>query len=130
VSDSWVYELRKLIETFGTTTPPHPSVQGRPRKIHAQAEEGILDFLKDNPAAYLDEVEDFLLTEYGIKASVPTVWRCLRRLKQIHKKTTRVKTAQDDALRARYFARIVGVPVNRIVIIDESAANERTLDRR
>jgi hypothetical protein len=67
-SHSWVSELRKLIQTFDITTPPHPSVQGRPRKIHTEAEEGILDFLGNNPTAYLDEVQDFLLTRYGIQA--------------------------------------------------------------
>jgi transposase len=130
VSSTWVYDLRKLIQTFGTVIPPHPSVQGRPRKIHAQAEDGILDFLDDNPTAYLDEIQDFLLTEYQIIASVPTVSRYVKKLRLTHKKTTRTKTAQDDALRARYFARIAGVPANRIIVIDESAANERTLDRR
>jgi transposase len=130
VSQPWVSELRKLIETFGTAIPPHPSVQGRPRKIHTEAEEGILDFLDDNPTAYLDEIQDFLLTEYQITASVSTVSRCIKKLKLTHKKTTRTNTAQDDTLRARYFARITGVPVNRIIIVDESATNERTLDRR
>jgi transposase len=130
VSQPWVSELRKLIQTFGTATPTHPSVQGRSRKIHTEAEEGILDFLDDNPTAYLDEIQDFLLTEYQITASVPTVSRCVKKLKLTHKKTTRTNTAQDDALRARYFARIAGVPANRIIVVDESAANERTVDRR
>jgi transposase len=130
ISHQWVYQLRQLVETFGTSIPAHPAVQGRPRKIHAQAEEGILDFLDNNPTAYLNEIEDFLLTEYGIKVSVPTVWRCLNRLKQSHKKTSKTKPERDDILRARYFARIVGVPANRIIVVDESAANKRTVDRR
>ena len=130
VSKQWVCELRQLAEAFGTTIPEHPSVQGRPRKIHAEAEDSILDFLDDNPTAYLDEIQDFLLTEHQIKASVPTVSRCVKKLRLTHKKTTSTKTAQDDTLRARYFARIAGVPANRIIVVDESAANERTLDRR
>jgi transposase len=56
ISSTWVYNLRQLIQTFGTATPPHPSVQGRPRKIYAEAEDGILDFLDDNPTTYLDEI--------------------------------------------------------------------------
>jgi len=77
ISSTWVYDLRKLIQTFGTATPPHPCVQGRPRKIHTEAEEGILDFLDDNPTAYLDEIQDFFLTEYQITASISTVSRCV-----------------------------------------------------
>jgi hypothetical protein len=56
VSYSWVCELEKLKQAVGTIDPPHPSIQGRPRKIHAQAEEGILNFLDNNPTAYLDEI--------------------------------------------------------------------------
>jgi transposase len=91
ISSTWVYDLRKLIQTFKTVTPPHPSVQGRPRKIHTQAEDGILDFLDDNPTAYLDEIQDFLLTEYQIAASVPTVSRCVKKLRLTYKKTTRTQ---------------------------------------
>jgi transposase len=101
-------------------------VQGRPRKIHTEAEEGILDFLDDNPTAYLDEIQDVLLTEYQITASVPTGSRCVKKLRLTHKKTTPPNTAQDDALRARYFARIAGVPSTRIVVVDESAADVLT----
>ena len=125
-----MYELRKLIETFGTAIPPHPSVQGRPRKIHTQAEEGILDFLYDSPTAYLDEIQDLLLTGYQIISSVPTVSRCVKKLRLTYKKISRTKPAQDDALCARYFLRIVGVLANRIVVIDESAPDQGTLDRR
>jgi transposase len=130
VSQPWVSELRKLIQTFNTATPPHPSVQGRPRKIHTEAEEGILDFLDNNPTAYLDEIQDFLLTEYQITVSVSTVSRYIKKLKLTHKKKTRINTTQNNALRARYFARITGVPVNQIIVIDKFAINERTLDRK
>jgi len=66
-------------------------VQGRPRKIHTEAEEGILDFLDDNPTAYLDEIQDFLLTEYQITASVPTASRRVKKRRLMHKKITRIK---------------------------------------
>jgi hypothetical protein len=44
VSHQWVYHLRQHLETFDTVSPPHLSVQGRPRKIHHEAEEGVKDF--------------------------------------------------------------------------------------
>lgn len=91
---------------------------------------GILGFLDDNPTAYLDEIEDFLLTECVIKTHLATVSRCMKRLKQSHKQTTRTKPKTDDVLRARYFSIRAGVPANRIFVVDECAANERTVDRR
>jgi hypothetical protein len=56
INYSWIHKLRTLIEAFGTTSPVYPSMQGRPRKIHAQAEDDILNFLDDNLTAYLDEI--------------------------------------------------------------------------
>ena len=43
-------------------------MQGRPRKITHDAEQGVDDFLDQNLTAYLDEVAEFLLSEYGIEA--------------------------------------------------------------
>jgi len=44
VSHQWVYQLRKNLEAFDTGSPPPLSVQGRPRKIHHDAEEGCEGF--------------------------------------------------------------------------------------
>jgi hypothetical protein len=44
-------------------------VQGRPRKITRDAEDGIIDFLNQKLTAYQDEIADFLLTEYGIQSA-------------------------------------------------------------
>jgi hypothetical protein len=43
VSHQWVYKLRQVLDAFGTVSPPHLGVQGRPRKITVEAEEGLLD---------------------------------------------------------------------------------------
>ena len=52
VTHQWVYQLRQILDAFGTVSPPHLGVQGRPRKVTAEAEQGLLDFLNDNPSAY------------------------------------------------------------------------------
>jgi hypothetical protein len=49
VSRQWVYNLRKNLEAFDTVSPHPCSVQGRPRKTHHDAEEGVKDFLEKNP---------------------------------------------------------------------------------
>jgi hypothetical protein len=63
VSHQWVYNLRKNLEAFDTVSPHPRSVQGRPRKIHHDAEEGVKDFLEQNPTAYQDEIAEFLDSE-------------------------------------------------------------------
>ena len=52
VSHQWVYQLRQTLDAFDTVSPPHLGVQGRPRKITVEAEQGLLDFLDDNPSVY------------------------------------------------------------------------------
>ena len=46
VSHSFVSLLRQNLDTFDIVSPPPLSVQGRPRKITREAEEGILDFIE------------------------------------------------------------------------------------
>jgi hypothetical protein len=41
-----VYFLPQNLDAFNTISPPPLSVQGRPRKITREAEEGILDFIE------------------------------------------------------------------------------------
>ena len=80
VSHQWVYQLRQTLNAFDTVSPPHLGVQGRPRKVTAEAEQDLLDFLDDNPSAYQDEIVEFLLSEFGISVSVSTVCRLLKNL--------------------------------------------------
>jgi len=46
VSCVWVYYLKERLDVFDTVSPPHCSVQGRPRKIHQEAREGVVEFLE------------------------------------------------------------------------------------
>src|SRR5271170_268121 len=84
VSHQWVSFLRQNLDAFDTVSPPPLSVQGRPSKITREAEEGILDFIEQNPTAYQDEIAEFLLSEYDIEAHKSTVCRTLQRLNQTH----------------------------------------------
>ena len=78
VSDPMVSRLRGFYEVFGTVSPPHPGVQGRPRKVHREAEEGIIDFLEEYPTARHDEVSDFLFDEFDISTNQSTVSRVMK----------------------------------------------------
>jgi hypothetical protein len=55
VSHQWVYQLRQTLDAFDTVSPPRLGVQGHPRKITAEAEEGLLDFLNNNPSGWIGE---------------------------------------------------------------------------
>ena len=102
-----------------------------PNKIHVAAEEAMVDLLKANPQMYLDEVQDWLVNEWDIDVSVPTVQRCVKRLNCTRKRTERINPDQDPQLRALWLYKIASqYSANQLVVVDESAATERTRDRR
>ena len=111
IRDSMVSQLRGSFNVYGTVTPPS-ALQGRPRKIYREAEEGIVDFLEEYPTARQDEVCDFLLDEYDISASQSTVSRILNRLRLSSKLVSRQHAEQDPALRASYLANLTQYSVD------------------
>ena len=130
VSEPMVSQLRGLYDTFGTVLVPALGVQGRPRKIHMEAEEGVVDFLEEYPTARQDEVCDFLLDEYDISTSPSLVCRLLKRLRISSKLIERTHAEQDPALRVSYLANLTQYTADQLVYVDESASNERTKDRK
>lgn len=79
----------------------------------------------------LDEMQTLLVEEFEIEASLSTVSRCLKRLKITYKKGERVYPNRDDHLRSMFRARIVErYTAEQLVVVNESACNERELDRR
>ena len=78
---STVGRIKQNVAIFGDPRPAPVSIQGRPRKITAEALEGLLDWVLDNgeehKTAYLDEMVHFLDMEYNIDVSNSTVSRAL-----------------------------------------------------
>jgi len=86
VSHTWIFRLRLRLDAFDTVSPAPLSVQGRPRKIHQAAREGVAEFLDQNNTVYQDEIMDFLAEEFGITVSQPTISRLLKQLQITHKR--------------------------------------------
>ncbi|RMZ81378.1 hypothetical protein DV738_g2263, partial [Chaetothyriales sp. CBS 135597] len=86
VSKSFVSTIKSNVSQYNNPSPPIGGIQGAPRKVSAAAEEGIVDFLREHPAAPTrDEVAQFLRDEYNIDISVTTVGRLLQRLKDTNR---------------------------------------------
>lgn len=90
---SIVRRYRQNIELFDVVAPAPPSVQGRPRKITHEAQEGMLDWLLkngvDKQLSYLDEIAIFLQEEYGIHVSKWTIGRTLKEVKISYEKVSK-----------------------------------------
>ena len=67
-----------------------PIIRGRRRLIHHAAEQGLTEFLEDNPTALREECCDFLKDEYDIDADVTTVGRALAKLNLTNKRATKI----------------------------------------
>ena len=125
ISKSFICQLRKTQDTFGTVDAPD-WVRGQPRKITTAAAEAMLNLLhQDLQVQLLDHVA-LLNKEYGIQVSQATVSRKLAELNITHKRVERTNAAQDPLLRADYFGRMAEYSAEQCVFINESAANEHT----
>ncbi|KAH4354228.1 hypothetical protein HBH97_253980, partial [Parastagonospora nodorum] len=60
---------------------------------------GLLLFLREKPTAYMDEMEEFLLEEYGAVVSQATVYRTLERAKWSRKLASKHAKERSEALR-------------------------------
>jgi hypothetical protein len=84
--------------TFKTISPAPLSLTGRPRKITVAAREALRDFLDDNPGAYKDEMQLFLLEEFEIICSQSTISTTLASMKLSRKMQVKVLSEQDALL--------------------------------
>ena len=64
---STIYDYKSNLLSFGVVKPPSISNVGRPRKITAAVLEGLADFIDGQKSVYQDEMQDFLLDEFGIE---------------------------------------------------------------
>jgi hypothetical protein len=112
-------------------SPAHPSVQGRPRQTHFEADQGILQFIEQNTICYQDEIVDFLLTEYHICVyTEPQFAECCKDYNKSINTWSIYSPEASDIERALFRSKMTEYKANQIVFLDEPAANERTGDRR
>jgi hypothetical protein len=90
----------------------------------------LLQYLREKPTAYLDEMVEFLVEEFAVEISERTVFRTLERAKWTRKVASKHAKARSEALWEVYYAVTREWDPAQVVTIDESAANERSGDRK
>ncbi|KAJ7175495.1 hypothetical protein C8R46DRAFT_828941, partial [Mycena filopes] len=80
---------------------------------------------------YLDELQESLGAICGAEASLPTIWRTLRRKGYRMKKFSRKAIERSVRKRAKYYTFKIGsrYTSEQLVFVDESAADRRTTYR-
>ena len=130
VSSSFVTQQRQRDEAEALGLEEYMLVRGRPPSIYGESLQTVIDFLTNNPPAYIDEICDVFAEEHGLFINVSTVGKWLKRLKYIYKKISKVNVRRDKELINYFLAVITRYSAEQIVALDESAANERTSDRK
>jgi transposase len=125
-----VQRYRQNLEVLGSHLAPRLSIGRRPKKIHFTAQEALKELLAANESMYQDEIQIWLSEEWGIDAYRTTVARCLKSMNLTHKKSERLNEGRDDQLRAAWLWKMCYYKASQLVVVDESAASERTKDRR
>lgn len=129
-----VYKVLQFHREHNSVLNPHADRYRvrRPRMLATSHINFIQKLLNQDKDLYLDEIQDRLKAEYGIRPHVATLSRTLRRLHFSHKKTTPRAIEQDNVRRAIFMNEIgdIAPDPEMLMFTDESAKDERTSSRR
>jgi transposase len=89
-----------------------------------------MQFLEDQPTAYLDEMQQYIFDSFDIDIATQSIGRYLRLARWSRKVVKARAKEQSLPLRIAWQGRQHEWDEDQLVFIDKSAANERTGDRR
>lgn len=92
----------------------------------ADAVQKLMDFLEDQPTAYLDEITWFVWDEFKILVCEKTIHNILNCHNWNCKACRRRASERSATLREAWLAKQFDMRADQIVFVDESASNEKT----
>ena len=116
------------MQMYGTIDrPPHLRLPiGRPRRIHSTAVESLLEYQRQNPWVYQDEMAIFLEEEWGITIDRSTISRLLKKHRISNKKGQRLRHTQSQSLRTAWQSLMLDITAEQLVFLDESIFKQQT----
>jgi hypothetical protein len=88
--------------------------------------ESLLEYQKQNPWVYQDEMAMFLEEEWGITVNQSTISRLLKQHRISNKKGQRIGHTQSQALRTAWQSFMLDVTAEQLVFLDESIFKQQT----
>lgn len=125
-----IINMRRNLLQYGDIVFPRSVNQGRPRVLAPWQEDRLLEYLQDRPTAYRDEMVWFVYDEFDITIAERTISDVLKRLKWTHKKASHRASQRDQTERDAWRRRLIDWEPEQLIFMDESAAHERTGDRK
>ena len=132
VSESKVRKVCDNLWDFGTKRAPQLVVRGPAPLITAAMAQALRELLVVRPSLYIDELVWFCYDEFDLMVSEITLrrWLCQQILKEeAPKKGCKAEPNGTRRVDGAYL-QTQRQPTMQLVFLDESAANERTSDRK
>lgn len=120
-----VDKLRLNIDLFNEPYPRFVK-KGPIRKMTREQEDFMLDYLRDRPTAYYQEIQWFLYNEFDVVLSEQRISEIIKEREFSKKAVYRVAAEQNPLLRADFEEKMKSMPAHRVCCVDESASNQRT----
>lgn len=132
IKKSLIYQTLIFFRSHGLTHNPSAALQRRHRLLTSIDLSFIQGLLRQQHTIYLDEIQEQLIIRRGVKISLPTLSRCVHRLRFTHKCVSGRALERNNQLRAVFMNRIADqVPdPNMLMFGDEASKDERTSTRR
>jgi transposase len=128
-STTTVYRILQLHREHGQATNPLAQPAGRSHSLSIDDLRFITSLLDDNPAIYLDEIQDELYAARQVDVSIATLSRTIRRLAYSHKSISKAAAERDELLRATWRGTYADIPKESFVWLDESSIDDLTNQR-
>lgn len=104
--------------------------RGPIRRLNREQEDFILDYIRDRPTAYLQEIQQFLYNEFEVVLSKQRISEIIKEREFSKKAVYRVAAEQNALLRTDFEEKIKTMPAYRVCCVDESISNQRTSQRK
>ncbi|KAK4453047.1 hypothetical protein QBC34DRAFT_376501 [Podospora aff. communis PSN243] len=117
-----VRRIRSNLLRFGTMTAP-PNGAGRPKTIDPPMLTALCDQLSLNPCMRLEDMADFLRSEFDVDVTRFSIGRSLKRAKWWKKCTQNVARERNPDLRDEYVHEISFLRSEQLVFIDETGVD-------
>lgn len=130
-SERSFWRFKKNLRLYNSVTRPYSYLAGRPRILKTpEARADLYALLEENPAMYLDEIQDWLIVAHQIGLAKSTLQKNLYELGISYKKLHKAAAEQDEEARAAFcqYAQDNWV-ANQLVFVDETSKDDRTIYR-
>ncbi|KAJ7645367.1 hypothetical protein B0H17DRAFT_831714, partial [Mycena rosella] len=125
-SERTFYRILYLWRTTGDLVKGKSTTRGRPRLLHHDDLEYLLEVVRHDPDWFLDKLLHLLCTNRFISVHYTTIHRELERAGISVKKLAGIAAERNDPSRNNYVREIAPHPAHYLAFIDETSKNDKT----